>query len=43
MWRMGVKKVCDESSYTAQKHRNASNSQFGAVHCGRIQFHEAGL
>jgi|SRR6266581_3034660 len=42
-WRMGVKKVCDESSDTAQKHGDAANSQFGAVHCGRMQFHEAGL
>ena len=43
MWRMGVKKACDESSDTAQKHGNASNSQFGAVHGRRRQIHETGL
>jgi len=33
---MGMKKLCDEYSDAAQKHDDASHSQFGAVHCGRM-------
>ena len=39
MGRMGVKKVCDESSDAAQKHDDASNSQFGADYGCRRQMH----